>query len=79
MQRGAALDRGLGGAGDIAPLKILELGKIFVLVLWLLSKGVSVYTSFIRENLKKIMTVFLDFVNNKKKMWFLNWDTFRSR
>ena len=29
MQRGAALDRGLGGAGDIAPLKILELGIFF--------------------------------------------------
>ena len=42
--KGAALDRGLGGAGDIAPLKILELGIFFLLVL---RKGVLVYTNTI--------------------------------
>ena len=50
MQRGAALEGGLRGQGAIAPLKILELGKIFELVL---SKDVSVYTPLIHENLKK--------------------------
>ena len=77
MQRGAALEGGLRGQGAIAPLKILELGKIFELVL---SKDVSVYTPLIHENLKKKMTVFADFVNhNKNKTRFLNWDTFRSQ